>query len=47
MKKDYFSPEFDITKICFEKLLLNGEEQIVSDPQVPVDGGDPAGAGPD
>lgn len=45
MKKDYFSPEFDLTKLSFEKLL--GEEQVVSNPQIPCDGGDPGGAGPD
>lgn len=45
MKKEYFSPEFDLTRLCFEKLLA--EEQVVSDPQVPQDGGDPQGGGID
>lgn len=45
MKKEYFSPEFELTKLTFEKLL--GEEQIVSVAQIPVDGGDQGGAGVD
>lgn len=45
MKKEYFSPEFELTKLTFEKLL--GEEQIVSNAQIPKDGGDPGGAGVD
>lgn len=42
MKKKYDSPEWEMVKLSFERL---NSEQVVSDPQIPKDGGDDSGAG--
>lgn len=39
MKKNYYSPEFELLSFQFTKVLA--EEVVVSDPQIPSDGYDP------